>query len=128
MTEQPEGPTTPIRTDKPWGHELLWANTPHYLGKLLFIRAGEALSLQYHQHKEETLIVLRGEVSIEYFMEHQAAQTKRLAPHAVLHIPPGLRHRITALVDSELAEVSSPQPDPTCEDVVRLKDRYGRAG
>ena len=118
----PAGPHVPVRIDKPWGYELLWARTDRYVGKVLVVRAGHALSLQYHQRKDETLMVLAGEVTIEFFAAHEAPRVERLTRHQTLHIPAGLRHRLTALTDAELAEVSTPELD----DVVRLDDRYGR--
>ncbi|MBK9073081.1 MAG: cupin [Myxococcales bacterium] len=118
----PSGRTEPVRIDKPWGYELLWAHTERYVGKILVIHAGHALSLQYHQRKEETLMVLSGEVSIEFFAESEPPSIEQFTRHQILHVPAGLRHRLTALTDAELAEVSTPELD----DVVRITDRYGR--
>lgn len=117
------GRTEPERIDKPWGYELLWAHTEHYVGKLLVVHAGHALSLQYHQRKTETLMVLAGEVSIEFFAEGEAPRHERFSRHQIFHVPPQVRHRLTALTDAELIEVSTPELD----DVIRLDDRYGRA-
>ena len=109
---------------KPWGHERIWAETPRYVGKILHMRAGEARSLQYHQTKDETILVLAGRIQLTYFAEDVAPATKELAPGEPFHIPPGLRHRMTAIEDAEILEVSTPEQD----DIVRLDDRYGRAG
>lgn len=108
--------------DKPWGHELIWARTEHYVGKILHIRAGEALSLQYHREKDETIMVLRGRLAFEYFADGEAPKRRELGPHEPFHITPGLRHRMAALEDTDVIEVSTPELD----DVVRLDDRYGR--
>ena len=107
---------------KPWGHEIIWARGPGYVGKILFVRAGHALSLQYHREKDETIRVLRGALDFEYGPADDGLTHVRLDPGEGWHIPPGLRHRMTALEDTEVLEVSTPQLD----DVVRLEDRYGR--
>ncbi len=112
------------RVEKPWGHELIWAHTDRYVGKILHIRAGEALSLQYHRHKDETVMVLRGRMRFEHFVEGAPPATTELEPMQPFRIPPGLRHRMTAIDDTDVLEVSSPELD----DVVRLDDRYGRSG
>ena len=111
------------RVPKPWGYELIFAKTGKYAGKMLHINRGESLSLQYHEMKEETLFVVRGELklTIEYDGER-----RELALHSgqAFHIPPRLIHRMEAVEDTDVAEVSTPELD----DVVRLEDRYGRAG
>jgi mannose-6-phosphate isomerase-like protein (cupin superfamily) len=112
------------RVEKPWGHELIWARTDRYVGKVLHIKAGEALSLQYHRHKDETVMVLRGRMRFEYFRENEPSQAVELEPMQPFHIPPGLRHRMVAVEDTDVLEVSTPELD----DVVRLEDRYGRSG
>ncbi len=104
---------------KPWGHEELWALGDRYAGKILFIRKGCRLSLQYHQSKEETLRVLSGEMTLEL----GDAGTRRMSPGDVQHIPPGTRHRMAAATDCVVLEVSTPELD----DVVRISDDYGRA-
>jgi mannose-6-phosphate isomerase len=109
---------------KPWGHELIWARTERYVGKILHIRAGEALSLQYHRVKDETLMVLAGRLQLIYFAEGEAPRSRTLAPREPFHVPPGLRHRMIAETDVDVLEVSTPELD----DVVRLEDRYGREG
>jgi mannose-6-phosphate isomerase len=108
--------------NKPWGHELIWALTEHYAGKILHVRAGEALSLQYHQVKDETIMVLTGRLLFEFFAEGEEPSSHELAPGEVFHVSPGLRHRMTAIEDTDVLEVSTPE----LGDVVRLEDRYGR--
>jgi quercetin dioxygenase-like cupin family protein len=112
------------RIEKPWGHELIWARGEGYVGKILHIRAGEALSLQYHRVKDETVMVLVGAIRFEHFRDGEAPVVETLPPRRPFHIPPGMRHRMTAIEDTDLVEVSTPELD----DVVRLDDRYGRAG
>lgn len=112
------------RVEKPWGHELIWAHTDRYVGKVLHIKAGEALSLQYHRAKDETVMVLTGRMRFEHFADGEAATATVLGPMQPFHIPPGLRHRMIALEDTDVLEVSTPELD----DVVRLDDRYGRSG
>lgn len=108
---------------KPWGHELIWAQTDRYVGKILHVRAGEALSLQYHRVKDETIMVLTGCLTLEFFAEGTEPRFRELRPGEPFHIEPGLRHRMRALEDTDVLEVSTPE----LEDVVRLEDRYGRA-
>lgn len=108
--------------DKPWGHELIWAKTSRYVGKILHVRAGEALSLQYHRVKDETVMVLSGRLRFEFFAEGEAPNSRELGPHEPFHITPGLRHRMIAIEDTDVLEVSTPE----LTDVVRLEDRYGR--
>ena len=110
--------------DKPWGHEEIFAETPRYVGKILFIKAGEALSLQYHQVKEETLRVLDGELEFVTGSSLEQLESLVMGPGEVIHVNPGTLHRMTALTDCRLLEVSTPELD----DVVRLEDRYGRQG
>jgi mannose-6-phosphate isomerase-like protein (cupin superfamily) len=115
----------PSRTvDKPWGHEEIFAETPHYVGKILFIRKGEALSLQYHEVKDETLRVLDGELELIAGPDIERLESHLLGPESVFHVPPGTLHRMVALTDCRLLEVSTNHLD----DVVRLEDRYGREG
>ena len=115
--------SSPI-VNKPWGHELLWAKTDRYVGKILHIKAGEALSLQYHRVKDETIMVLTGKLQLQYFADGEDVRTRDLAPREPFHVTPGLRHRMIAIEDTDVLEVSTPELD----DVVRLDDRYGRAG
>ena len=111
------------KVDKPWGHELIWAKTERYVGKVLHIRAGEALSLQYHHVKDETIMVLSGRMQFTHYAEGHPPETTELAPNIPFHITPGMRHRMVAVEDTHIVEVSTPELD----DVVRLEDRYGRA-
>ena len=112
----------PRRIDKPWGHEVLFALTDRYAGKVIFVRAGESLSYQYHRRKEETLYVAAGRLRVRLDFG-EGEEERVLAPEDVLHLPPGARHRAEALQDTTIFEVSTPELD----DVVRLEDRYGRA-
>ena len=111
------------RVDKPWGHELIWARTDRYVGKILHIRAGEALSLQDHRVKDETIMLLTGRMELVTYADGEQPTSRELAPREPVHITPGLRHRMVALEDTDLVEVSTPELD----DVVRLDDRYGRS-
>jgi mannose-6-phosphate isomerase-like protein (cupin superfamily) len=111
------------RVDKPWGYELRWAITDRYLGKVLHINRGEALSLQYHERKDEYQYVVAGSVDIELGGPDGALTKRRMTAGDTLHIKPGTRHRITAVEDTDIFEVSTPEG----EDVVRIADRYGRA-
>jgi mannose-6-phosphate isomerase len=110
--------------EKPWGHELIWAQTERYVGKILHIKKGERLSLQYHRQKDETVMVLSGKMAFEHFLEGKEPETTVLEPRQPFHVPPGLRHRMIALEDTDVVEVSTTELD----DVVRLEDKYGRAG
>ena len=111
------------RVSKPWGYELIFAKTDRYVGKILHIDKGETLSLQYHEIKEETLFVVRGELklTVEYDGDRRVLA---LREGEAFHIPPRLIHRMEAVVDTDVAEVSTPE----LHDVVRLEDRYGRTG
>ena len=119
---RPAGPLRPEHVPKPWGHETIWAHTDRYVGKILHVRAGESLSLQYHRSKEETMRVLTGALRLEVGGADEEPRAVRLGPGEGWHIPPGTRHRVTALEDTDILEVSTPELD----DVVRLEDRYGR--
>jgi quercetin dioxygenase-like cupin family protein len=99
------------------------AKTDRYVGKILHIKAGEALSLQYHRVKDETIMVLTGKLRFEHFVEGAVPAATELVPRVPFHIAPGLRHRMIAIEDTDVLEVSTPELD----DVVRLEDRYGRA-
>ena len=87
--------------DKPWGHELIWAETPRYVGKILHIKRGEQLSLQYHRVKDETIMVLSGLLRFEHWEDGAAPGYTDLKPHEPFHIHPGLRHRMIALEDTD---------------------------
>jgi len=110
--------------EKPWGYEIRWAVTDRYLGKILHVRKGEALSLQYHERKDECLLVVRGCVDTEIGGDNGELKTHRMREGDSVHLTPGTRHRLTAVEDTDIYEVSTPEID----DVVRLEDRYGRAG
>lgn len=110
------------RVEKPWGHELVWAHTDRYVGKILHIRAGESLSLQYHERKDETIHVLRGRLVFRAGAEGEALREVRLEEGMSYRLLPGTRHRMEAVTDCDLLEASTPELD----DVVRLEDRYGR--
>lgn len=113
------------RVEKPWGHELIWALTDTYCGKVLFVKAGASLSLQFHKEKEESWLVQSGRAKLELGDTGEAVlQQEVVAAGAAFHYAPGTVHRVTALEDTTILEVSTPQID----DVVRLEDRYGRAG
>ncbi|MEY3011999.1 MAG: hypothetical protein RIT45_734 [Pseudomonadota bacterium] len=108
--------------DKPWGHEEIWAETARYAGKFLVIKAGEELSRQYHERKEETIYVLEGVLRLEVGRD-DAIEIRRLQVGESFHVTPGTVHRFAADdVDVRLVEVSTPELD----DVVRLEDRYAR--
>ena len=115
---------TPRRVDKPWGWELVWAETERYAGKLLFVRAGESLSLQVHEVKDESWLVRDGRARLELGAIGGELTEREIAAGDAFHFPPGTVHRLTALEDTLVIEVSTPQLD----DVVRLEDAYGRAG
>ena len=112
----------PTIVDKPWGHELIWAKTSRYVGKILHVRAGEALSLQYHCVKDETIMVLSGRMKLEFFVEGEPPRVLELGLREPFHIAPALRHRMIAIDDTDVLEVSTPE----LEDVERIEDRYGR--
>ena len=112
----------PYRVEKPWGHELVWARTDRYAGKILHVKAGHVLSLQYHNLKDETMHVLSGELILRTRPEGQLLE-RRLKAGETAHIPPKLVHQIEAVVDSDVLEASTPELD----DLVRLQDRYGRS-
>jgi len=112
------------RVEKPWGFELRWAITDRYAGKVLHVNKGEALSLQYHERKDEYLYVTSGVLDMELGGPDGELTTHRMMVGDTLHITPGTRHRLTAVEDAEIFEVSTAELD----DVVRIQDRYGRAG
>jgi mannose-6-phosphate isomerase-like protein (cupin superfamily) len=116
------------RQDKPWGHELIFAAVDgRYVGKIIQVTAGHSLSLQYHREKEETISVLSGEAQIQYGPAADQLASERFGPGDTIHLPPGVLHRIQAVTDLTFAEASTAGPGWR-EDVVRLEDRYGRAG
>lgn len=110
------------REDKPWGYELLLARTEQYAGKILCIRAGQRLSLQHHVAKDETLFLLDRDTELELQPGAGPSSRQRMTADQSYRVPPGLKHRLVALSDARVLEVSSPQ----LEDVVRWEDDYGR--
>jgi mannose-6-phosphate isomerase len=115
----------PRKVEKPWGHELIWAETEHYVGKVLFVKAGESLSLQFHREKDESWLVREGRAKLELGSAGDAVLREEvIAAGASFRFRPGTVHRVTALEDTTILEVSTPQLD----DVVRLEDAYGRQG
>ncbi|MEO8030531.1 MAG: cupin [Gemmatimonadota bacterium] len=114
-------PDIPYKIDKPWGYELIWAKSERYVGKILHVKAGQVLSLQYHNKKDETMHVLSGELILRTRPGTELIARSFKAGESV-HIPPTLVHQIEAVVDSDVLEASTPELD----DLVRLEDRYGR--
>jgi mannose-6-phosphate isomerase len=113
----------PEKVEKPWGWELIWALSEQYCGKLLFVRAGHSLSLQFHRQKDESWYVQEGRAELELAPLGQAVMVSEvIAPGAAFRFRPGTVHRVTAIEDTLILEVSTPHLD----DVVRLEDRYGR--
>ena len=113
----------PEKVDKPWGHEVIWAVSDSYAGKLLFVKAGESMSLQFHNVKDEAWYVLEGRAKLELGAAgERMLNNEVIGPGAAFRFPPGTVHRLTAVEDTTIVEVSTPQLD----DVVRLEDRYGR--
>ena len=115
------------RVEKPWGYELHWAKTDRYVGKVLHINAGHALSLQYHNLKDETVYLNSGKLLYEIGPEGVASADVALTKHELspgdsIHVSPKTVHRMTAIEDCDVLEVSTPE----LNDVVRLEDRYGR--
>ena len=109
------------RVEKPWGYELHWAKTDRYVGKLIHVNAGHALSLQYHNIKDETIYLQAGLLLFE-IQEGDALVRREMRPGEHVHITAKTIHRMTAIEDSDIFEVSTPE----LQDVVRLEDRYGR--
>ena len=111
------------RVPKPWGHETIWAKTDAYVGKILHIKAGEALSVQYHTVKDETVYLLSGQLKYRIWEDDKPVDVK-LEIGDAFRVTPGTVHQMEAVTDCDILEVSTPHLD----DVVRLKDRYGREG
>ena len=116
--------TEPRRVEKPWGWELVWAEGDRYVGKLLFVRAGQALSLQYHERKDESWYVQEGRAALELGAVGGELAAQEIRAGDTFHFPPGTVHRVRALEDTLIVEVSTPDLD----DVVRLAVDYGREG
>jgi len=110
------------RVEKPWGYELIWARTESYAGKILHIKSGHMLSLQYHEKKEESILVYSGRMTLVFEDEGGTLREIPLQAGEAHHIPIGRKHRMIALEDCDVFEVSTPQLD----DVVRIADGYGR--
>jgi mannose-6-phosphate isomerase len=115
---------SPRKVDKPWGWELVWAEADEYVGKLLFVRAGESLSLQYHEVKDESWLVHEGRARLELGELGGELESFELVPGDAYHFRPRTVHRVTAIEDTLVIEVSTPQ----LSDVVRVQDKYGREG
>jgi mannose-6-phosphate isomerase len=111
------------RVPKPWGHEIIWAHTDRYVGKILHINAGHALSVQYHERKDETVHLLAGEL-IYWVQQDGEMRDMKLRAGESFRITPGTIHYMEAVTDVDVLEASTPELD----DVVRLRDRYGREG
>jgi mannose-6-phosphate isomerase len=109
------------RVEKPWGYELHWAKTDRYVGKIIHVNAGHALSLQYHNLKDETILLWSGRLRFE-IRDGDEARIWEMAPGERVHVSAKTVHRMTAVEDCDIIEVSTPELD----DVVRLEDRYGR--
>jgi mannose-6-phosphate isomerase len=115
----------PRKVEKPWGHELIWAESEQYVGKLLFVKAGESLSLQFHSVKDESWLVQDGRAKLELGSAGDAVlRVEVVGAGATFRFRPGTVHRVTALEDTTIIEVSTTELD----DVIRLEDRYGREG
>jgi mannose-6-phosphate isomerase-like protein (cupin superfamily) len=115
----------PRRVEKPWGYELIWAEAEQYVGKVLFVKAGESLSLQFHRAKDESWLVREGRAKVELGSAGDAVLNEEVVgPGACFRFRPGTVHRVTAIEDTTIVEVSTPDLD----DVVRLEDLYGREG
>ena len=115
---------SPRKVEKPWGWELVWAEADDYVGKLLFVRAGESLSLQYHERKDESWLVQEGRASLELGDVGGELETSEIVAGDAFRFRPHTLHRVTAIEDTLVVEVSTPHLD----DVVRVEDRYGREG
>ncbi len=115
---------SPKRVEKPWGHELWWGFTDRYVGKLLHVKAGHKLSLQYHERKDETVHLWSGDLVLVLGEGDGQLVEHRMRPGQSYRIRPLTRHRMVAVTDCDILEVSTPE----VEDVVRLEDAYGRAG
>jgi len=114
----------PRRVEKPWGHEIWWAQTDAYAGKLLHVEAGQRLSLQFHRQKDESSYVLSGRLLLIRGESAESLSEEEIGPGFAWRVEPGTVHSIEAIEDSVVLEASTPHLD----DVVRLEDRYGRAG
>jgi mannose-6-phosphate isomerase-like protein (cupin superfamily) len=114
----------PTRVEKPWGYEILWAHTDRYVGKILHIEPGHLLSLQYHERKHESIYVLRGRMIFRYRDDRGGGELveREMIAGQAQQVPTGMVHQFEALERTDVLEASTPHLD----DVIRLKDRYGR--
>ena len=122
-TKSVSGRVNVVRVPKPWGHETIWAHSDRYVGKILHINAGQELSVQYHNKKDETVHLLSGEISYRV-KTNELLEDMRLRVGESFRITPGTVHQMVAVTDCDVLEVSTPELD----DVVRLSDKYGREG
>jgi len=113
----------PRKTEKPWGYELLYAHTPKYVGKVIFVKKGHRLSLQYHEHKDESMFIQSGKARIDFGEDETKLTSRVFESGEAIRLSPLTCHRVEALEDTTLLEVSTPE----LEDVIRLQDDYGRA-
>ncbi len=114
---------SPRRVEKPWGHEVIWAETDDYVGKFVHVREGEALSLHFHEEKDKTLFLLRGKVTLELGAGLSSLHSVTVVEGQGFRVRPGVFHQIVALTEAEILEASTPELD----DIIRVRDRYGRA-
>jgi len=112
----------PVRIEKPWGYELIWAHTDLYVGKILHVNPGQALSLQYHEVKDETIFLLSGEMKFSAGPSVEGLEEVPLCAGEAFRVKPGTVHRMEAITECDILEASTPHLD----DVVRVQDRYGR--
>ena len=112
----------PNKVEKPWGYELIWAHTDRYIGKILHVKAGHALSLQYHERKDETIHLFRGQLRFFVGTNKDALREIEMKEGDSYRITPGTVHRMEAVTDVDMLEASTSDMD----DVIRLEDRYGR--
>lgn len=125
-----ENSTSPVfkiekaaRVEKPWGYEIIYAIAESYVGKVLFVKKGQRLSLQYHLQKDETIYVFKGRIELQVGLKEGPLETMMLNEGGAIRLRPNTLHRMKALVDTFVLEASTPQ----LKDVVRLEDDYGRA-
>jgi mannose-6-phosphate isomerase len=124
VAPEPIDPDAERRVEKPWGHELIWAHTDRYVGKILVIEAGKRLSLQLHERKDETILVISGRMRLHCDGPDGVLGTTELGPGEHRRIPVGTIHRFEAIERCEVIEISTPELD----DVIRLEDDFGRQG
>ena len=122
--QPPLEPRSPRIVEKPWGRETIFAETDRYAGKILFVSCGSRLSLQYHEHKSETMYLLHGRIRISLGTSAENLNNVELGPGQLIDLPVGTIHRVEAIEDSEIIEASSPELD----DVIRIADDFGRQG